>query len=179
MLTRWWRLTRRFVVHPFFAHPIPAGVIVLLLAVIAAGLWPGFSGSDDQANYDGLFELVLSGGESPAITMRVDDDIQVWLNDEIIYTDGDSRADVPLPPMKPFRARNGDRLRIVALDTAACRYLSPIYLHRLKDGFTQILTPGVQAACDWATGGRPFFDETYEIVDGKAISFSPARLTSR
>ncbi len=108
------------------------------------------------------FEVILAGGDSSADPIAVDDDIVLYLNGEYLTESVDnvsSRVD-----SIRFQVRNGDKLRIEALDSrGVCRVLGPLALYRVSDGASQPLTPGYPLACDDATAGKVFWTETFTV----------------
>jgi hypothetical protein len=119
------------------------------------------------------FDLVLSGGPSPADPLGVDDDLSIVLSKvegpsgrlrvrQSLLDDADQRASL-LDPVA-FQARNGDDLVIVAGDAGGCSALSPLYLHRPYDGAVQVVSPaGVRSGCTDQPPGE-FFRETVRIA---------------
>ena len=108
-------------------------------------------------------EFLLSGGSSPGDPIQVDDDLTVYLNDNVIFHDGDGSTNV-MPPL-PFQAVAGDQLTVVARDATACgRKIGALWLHCSGGGEARFLTGGVDDGCD---EGRPapenFFREAGRI----------------
>jgi hypothetical protein len=108
------------------------------------------------------FDVSLSGEGSAGGGIAVDDDLSVYLNGALVFVDANSHADLLAPPV--FSVRNGDVLRIVAVDTVGvCRSLSPdLALHRLSDGAQQFIG-GFDAVCG-TSAGEVFFDKSLVIA---------------
>lgn len=103
----------------------------------------------------------LSGGSDPNTKIRVDDDLTVFRNGQIVFKDDDGGSDSHCPIF--FRARRGSQLRIVAFDAEAdCHELSPLHLHCLTGGSPRKLSDGVPETCPNVAVGK-FFDETFTI----------------
>jgi len=92
----------------------------------------------------------------------VDDDVTIYLNDQVLFQDINIATDA-FPPLK-FQAKTGDTLRIVATDSAGtCHYLTPLKIN--KGGFNMPLkgTSKLQV-CDYlAPSSKPYLDQTYTL----------------
>jgi hypothetical protein len=112
----------------------------------------------------GCREWIMSGAPdslSPIPRIHVDDDLTIFLNGQILFQDEDSESTSFGPLI--FRARRGDRLRFVAVDTGPnCHELSPIFLRCACGGSPRKLSDGVPEACPQVAVGE-FFDETFTI----------------
>jgi hypothetical protein len=105
---------------------------------------------------------VLSGGAGSNDPISVDDDLQVTLNGAEILKNDDKMAGT-IPALR-FTATPGDSLGVVATDVhAACRSLSPLWLHCETTGQRRQLSPGQPDGC--APGRTPgvFFSQTFRV----------------
>ncbi|HTK25922.1 MAG TPA: hypothetical protein VL327_05145, partial [Pyrinomonadaceae bacterium] len=94
----------------------------------------------------------LSGSSDGTQPILVDDDLDVYLNGTLIYTDGTGTAG-NRPPI-PFSADGGNSLHIVVRDTYGdCSSLSPVYLTSAA-GPPILADPGFNLGC-----GRPATDQ--------------------
>lgn len=92
--------------------------------------------------------FVLAGGPDATEPIHVDDDL-LLLNDAPIFVDEDGGTNV-LAPI-PFQAAAGDRLTVVARDTAACgRQIGALWLHCADGGEPRFLSAGQNLGCDEA-----------------------------
>jgi len=110
--------------------------------------------------------FILSGGPNRKREIDVDDDLAVYVNDRRIFNDRDGVIGIGLEPIEPigFRARVGDRIRIVARDgEGPCRSLSSLWLHCRDGGDGRRLTRGVRETCRPNRRPGVFFDETFRI----------------
>jgi hypothetical protein len=116
----------------------------------------GGGGGEEEA-------FVLSGGPSPTDPLGVDDDLNVHLNGTSIREDSTpGEANGNNPPVE-FVAKNGDELRIEAVNAAApCHQRSPLYLHRVSDGAVQVIDQNEIRSCNNEPSGV-FYDETVKI----------------
>ena len=91
----------------------------------------------------------------------VDDDLDVYVNGVLIYTDGTAPAGAR-PPIR-FSATPGDQIRLVVRDTYGhCASLSPIYLID-PFGSSTPLDPGFSLGCDRPIPPDPVFDKTFPV----------------
>jgi len=105
---------------------------------------------------------ILSGGPSATAQLSVDDDLRITLNGVNILSDANTMAD-NLPPA-PFAGKLGDSLAVIATDTnAACRSVSPIWLHCATSGEKRQLSAGQNDGC--APGRTPgvFFSKVFTV----------------
>ncbi|MGH2617746.1 MAG: hypothetical protein ACRDJC_21165 [Thermomicrobiales bacterium] len=108
-----------------------------------------------------LRQWILSGGPDPTEEIEVDDDLKVLRNGQIVFED-DNGGDDSHDPIA-FKARKGDRLKIVAFDAQAnCHRLSPLYLHPESGGSPRKLSDDVPLTCPNVAVGE-FFHETFRI----------------
>ena len=104
--------------------------------------------------------FVLSGGRRPDQGIYVDDDLEVRLNGVPILLDENALSDTH-PPIT-FRARAGNRLRIIATDAEPfCHHLDNLYLHCRTGGAPRRLSNEISGCPDVAVG--KFFDKTFTI----------------
>ena len=91
----------------------------------------------------------------------VDDDLDVYVNGALIYTDGTAPAG-GRPPLR-FSAVPGDQIRLVVRDTYGhCASLSPIYLTD-PFGSSTLLDPGFSLGCNRPIPPDPVFDKTFSV----------------
>lgn len=105
---------------------------------------------------------IISGGPSATAPLSVDDDLRITRNGVDILNDANKKAG-NLPAV-PFAAKIGDSLAVIATDTnAACRSLSPIWLHCTTSGEKRQLSAGQNDGC--APGRTPgvFFSKVFSI----------------
>ncbi len=108
-----------------------------------------------------LRRWLLSGGPDPTAEIEVDDDLKVLRNGQIVFEDDDGGDDSHDPIA--FKARKGDRLKIVAFDAQAnCHRLSPLYLHPESGGAPRKLSDDIPLTCPNVAVGT-FFHETFRI----------------
>lgn len=142
------------------------GALRLLGGVVIGGL-VGIGRRGEAAAFPaGCRRFTLSGGKKRGKEIDVDDDLSVYVNGDRIFRDEDGVIGIDLEAIEPikFRARVGDRLRIVATDgEGPCRSLSALWLHCKDGGEARRLTSGVAETCREGRPARTFFDETYRI----------------
>lgn len=129
-----------------------------------ASLAPEESGAKKKRKR-GCRHWLLSGApepSSPIPRIRVDDDLTIFLNGQILFQDDDAGSSSVGPFL--FEARKGDRLRFVAVDTDPdCHELSPLFLRcACGGGSRRKLSDGVPETCPNVAVGT-FFDETFTI----------------
>jgi hypothetical protein len=115
-------------------------------------------------------EFILSGGSDPTTPLRADDDMQVFLNGQIILDDTNGITSEITPLL--FRAQPGDILRVIGINVQpVCISLRPLYLHLAgSSGQPQVLdADGVPQSCADHQPGI-FYDETFTIALGAAPS---------
>ncbi|MDP2709302.1 MAG: hypothetical protein Q8O93_04675 [bacterium] len=107
-------------------------------------------------------DYILSGGPNPEDNFCVDDDIYVYLNDELIYADIDPRwAGCNNRPIN-FQAAPAAELRVAAIDSAGiCRSLGPLWLHYGDQSLE--LFSGRDDGCLWWPAGVTFYDQTFTL----------------
>jgi hypothetical protein len=112
----------------------------------------------------GCRQWLLSGApepSSPIPRIRVDDDLTVFLNGQILFQDDDAGSSSVGPFL--FAAKRGDHLRFVAVDTDPdCHELSPLFLRCACGGPPRKLSDGVPETCPDVAVGE-FFNETFTI----------------
>ena len=91
-----------------------------------------------------------------------DDDVTVYLNGNVIFEDINQLTD-EFPPVI-FQARAGDRLRIVAKDTAgSCHYLTPLKVSRPAVAMS-LTGSSVPQVCDQGSPSTvPYLDRSYTL----------------
>jgi hypothetical protein len=138
----------------------------LLGRALAGGVLATLGRGQTRAYNDNCRRFTLSAGQNERKEIDVDDDLIVYLNDEKIFKDRDGVIGIGLEPIEPikFKARVGDKLRIVAKDgQGPCFSLSPLWLHCRDGGSPKKLTKGVEEDCDPERPPKKFFDETFRI----------------
>jgi len=110
------------------------------------------------------YTYTLSGGLSPETLLVVDDDLEVRVNEKIVFIDNDKvstydgRATWNGTPI-PFSASPGEVLRIIATNPGGIDVeLSPLYLH--VNGQSLKLSDGVP---NTRSNESDFFDESFTI----------------
>jgi hypothetical protein len=111
---------------------------------------------------------VLSGGPDPAETIGVDDDITVYLNGNVIFTENNQFAQ-ETPPIALGAVSNGDLIRVTANDSTIFggnRQIEPIYLHCLTTGAVQVLDADGFHDPDQnhPPSDDTFYDETFVVA---------------
>jgi hypothetical protein len=93
------------------------------------------------------FDYVISGGDTPYHYFMVDDDVNLYLNGSLFFTDNDGGQNLHAPVS--VTAMPGDVLRIEATDQIACsKVLDGLYLH-LNDANIQPLNDLISvSACE-------------------------------
>lgn len=151
--------TRRGALRSVFAAALAGFGVAALPDAEEAG-----AKKNNKNRNEGCREWILSGAPdafSPIPQIRVDDDLTIFLNGQILFEDDDPGSSRFGPLI--FRARRGDRLRFVAVDTdPACHALSPLYLRCACGGPSRKLSDGVPEACPGVAVGE-FFAETFTI----------------
>ena len=116
----------------------------------------------DDSGGDHIY--ILSGGRLPEDPIVVDDDLEVFVNGKIVFSDLDSvstedgRTSWDGHPIK-FSASYGDTLKIVAYNSGGNEIeLSPLYLH--VNDQSELLTKGVPK--QYSTDNK-FFSKGYRI----------------
>lgn len=91
-----------------------------------------------------------------------DDDVTVYLNGNVIFEDINQLTD-EFPPVI-FQARAGDRLRIVAKDTAgSCHYLTPLKVSQPAVAMS-LTGSSVPQVCDYGSPSTvPYLDKSYTL----------------
>lgn len=118
------------------------------------------------------FDYVISGGDTPYHYFMVDDDVNLYLNGSLFFTDNDGGQNLHAPVA--VTAAPGDVIRIQATDQIACsKVLDALYLH-LNDANIQPLNDLVSvSACEEHDDYDPdyegpwpnvFLDEQYVIT---------------
>jgi len=107
-------------------------------------------------------DYILSGGPDPEENLCVDDDIYVYLNGELIYSDIDPRwAGCNNRPIN-FQAAPAAELRVAAIDSVGiCRSISPLWLHYGDQSLE--LFSGRDDGCLWWPAGVTFYDQTFTL----------------
>lgn len=98
----------------------------------------------------------------PSGYWSVDDDITIYLNDQILFKDANIQTDAFAPIS--FQAKRGDQLRIVVTDSAGtCHYLTPLKV-TLNGIDTALTGTSIPQVCDnAAASSTPYFDRTYTL----------------
>ena len=106
--------------------------------------------------------FILSGGPRLIDSFCVDDDIYVYLNGNLIYSDIDLyKASCDNWPIN-FQADPGAALRVVAVDSVGiCRSIGPLWLH-YGDKSVE-LDSGKDDGCSGWPAGTTFYDKTFTI----------------
>src|SRR5438477_3027995 len=100
-----------------------------------------------DAAYAAKQQYILSGSTNGSANISVDDDLDVYLNGALIYTDG-SAGSGSRPPMN-ILARVGDTLRFVVRDTfGGCSSLVPVYITD-SNGRYALADPGFSRGCNY------------------------------
>jgi uncharacterized delta-60 repeat protein len=127
--------------------------------VIIAGSFQHFFNADNTSvRRSGLARLFdpkyhISSSPDGKGGILVDDDLDVYLNGELVYTDGVYAAGGRLPI--PLTATEGDTVRVVVRDTFGnCASMSPLYITDYAGNGT-LVHPGFSLGC-----GRPVPDPT-------------------
>jgi len=127
---------------------------------------------------------VISGGVMPSEPLVVDDDIQVWVNGALVFSDvdgawtGDSRGTYKGEPISLEADPNG-LIRVEVSDTCCCQALiGPLFLHG-EDGNMAVLTEGVIAeskgACEVGVHDTACLDIFFELeVRLSQLDFVPS-----
>ena len=134
------------------------------LTFVGAAIVPGILallGRNGGAAFDRTCKkFILSGGPAASEPIEVDDNLFVYVNGKKVFGD---RLAGALPPVT-FRARVGDKLKIVAEDVKPTYYqLDPLYLHCATGGEARRLTRGVAKTGPQNRAVGIFFKETYKI----------------
>ncbi len=151
----------------FFITPLPPNVIVPIDPVLPGDPIIPVDPPPGAAVYvlgpDSLpTDFYKRTSQVPDGWWSVDDDVTIYLNDEILFEDKNIATDA-FAPLR-FQAKTGDTLRIVATDSAGtCHYLTPLKI--TKQGFNMPLTgTSKPQVCDYlAPSTTPFFDRTYTL----------------
>ena len=118
------------------------------------------------------FDYVISGGDTPYHYFMIDDDVNLYLNGSLFFTDNDANQNLHAPVA--VTAMPGDVIRIEATDQIACsKALDGLYLH-LNDANIQPLNDLISvSACEEHDDYDPdyegpwpnvFLDEQYVIT---------------
>lgn len=156
--------SRRRVLAGVGVATVVAWAAPAVLSVQAAGAvgseLPGGGGQACSA-------AVLSGGTDPAETIGVDDDLDVYVNGALVFSDNDEYAQqLPPIPLGPLSA--GDTIRVVASNSTYFGgpvQLTPgLYLHCSGTGQVQVLDPaGVPSQAGYGYG-EVFYDKTFTVT---------------
>jgi len=123
--------------------------------------------------------FILSGDSQPTDNFCVDDDIYVYLNGTLVYSDIDPYwASCNNRPIS-FQADAGAALRIVAIDSAGiCRSIGPLWLHYGDQSIK--LDNGQDDGCLGWPAGTTFFDKTFKLpqVESDPVILVPGILGS-
>lgn len=107
-------------------------------------------------------DFILSGGPSSTDNFCVDDDIYVYLNGNLIYSDIDPYDATCNNQPISFKADYGDELNVVAIDSKGyCRGIGPIWLHSNNQDMQ--LDEGRNDGCQNWPAGVTFFDKKFII----------------
>jgi len=115
-----------------------------------------------EVKTDGNF--ILSGGPSPTDNFCVDDDIYVYLNGNLLYSDIDlHKAGCDNWPIN-FPANAGAALRVIAIDSVGiCRSLGPLWLYYGDQSVK--LDGGNNDGCVYGPAGTTFYDKTFILPE--------------
>jgi len=106
--------------------------------------------------------FILSGGSSPTDNFCVDDDIYVYLNGNLIYSDIDPYVATCGNRPINFQADAGAELRVVAIDSSnICRGIGPLWLHYGDQSVE--LDIGQNDGCLSRPAGTVFYDKNFII----------------
>lgn len=120
--------------------------------------------------FDTKYRLSSSPDGNGAIV--VDDDLDVYVNGFLIYTDGTAAAGARAPIR--FSGAPGDQIRLVVRDTYGnCASLSPIFLID-PVGTATPLDPGFSLGCGRPVPTDPVFDKTFSVPAANAGNRAPA-----
>ncbi|MCK6505820.1 choice-of-anchor D domain-containing protein [Myxococcota bacterium] len=136
---------------------LPAGELDLVLRCLDTG---GATGEDSVEisvfNPKEPISYVLSGGGTPFDWFAVDDDVAIYLDGELIYSDTNHTQDTH-PPVN-FEAEVGQEIRVVVTDYNYCdTYLSTLRLHF----GTANSQDGLEGFCFSACPDHECFDGSY------------------
>lgn len=133
--------------------------VILILLIFNLPFRPLSANENDGAE---IKNLILSGGPNPTDNFCVDDDIYVYLNGNLIYSDIDPNdAGCNNPPVV-FEANFGDELKVIAIDSVGfCRSIGPLWLH--KDSQSVKLDSGINDGCEGWPPGVTFYDKAFII----------------
>lgn len=125
--------------------------------------------------------VTLSGGTAPTEKISVDDDLELQLNGDSFFADGDGFAQ-DLDPIG-FTAEFGDELRVIATNGVfgGPEHIDPLYLTCDANDEQQVLDATGFDAPDGAVGDV-FYDETFAIELGPpqtTITKHPKKRTER
>jgi hypothetical protein len=119
----------------------------------------------------GCLDAVLAGADGPTATFLLDDDLDVYVNDDLVFSDDDDSATFTMPPIVLGSLANGDIVRLVASDTETegfCgqfEHLAPVTLYCLSSGTSQVL---VADAIETGQNGQPcghvFYDAEFTVA---------------
>ncbi len=129
---------------------------------------PAFAtGSPPPGGFGTCPDAVLSGGQSPAETIGVDDDLSVYLNGSVVFSEDDDFAQ-ETPPIHLGPVSPGDKVRVTANDSrifGGHRQIEPLYLHCPSTGAVQVLDrdgfedPNV----NYPPSNDVFYDRTFTV----------------
>lgn len=133
----------------------------LVGGAVAALVVGGRSAAGADAQGARCRSFVLSGGPSPDEPIEVDDSLFVFVNRDRVFGKRANRAGAVAPVA--FKAKRGDKLKIVARDEEApCQQLDPLFLHCATGGEPRQLSEGIAQTCEAAETGV-FFKQTFTI----------------
>ena len=135
-------------------------VLTFVGGAIGGGILILFGWNGTAAHDRTCKKFILSSGPTSSEPIEIDDNLFVYVNGKKVF--GDRLAGV-LPPIT-FRAKVGDKLKIVAEDVKPSYYqLDPLYLHCATGGDARRLTRGVARTGPQNRAAGIFFKETYKI----------------
>ena len=107
-------------------------------------------------------DFILSGGEDSSAPICVDDQINVYVNGNAVFTDyglAGCKGTIPL------QAEEGDLIAIEVIDAyGSCRSLTPIYIHRSDCDAYDLITKGRNDGCNnYPASSDPFITVSYRI----------------
>ncbi|MFH1745101.1 MAG: Ig-like domain-containing protein [bacterium] len=121
-----------------------------------------FSAADVNVARAAFGNFILSGGSQLTDNFCVDDDIYVYLNGNLIYSDIDPHwASCNNQPVN-FQASVGDVLMVSAIDSkGGCRGIGPLWLHYGDESVK--LDDGQEDGCEGWPAGTVFYNKTFNI----------------
>ena len=107
-------------------------------------------------------DFILSGGEDSSTPICVDDQINVYVNGNAVFTDyGQAGCKGTIP----LQAEDGDLIALEAIDAyGSCRALTPVYIHRSDCDAYDLITKGRDDGCNnYPASSDPFITASYRL----------------